>query len=336
MSVEIEATSGFPRPRAASKPRRFDKSLVDRKGIWDSRELVEIGHCVFCASRDYREVVIRQDGLPIQECAACGLAFVDPRPSPQQLKKYYGRGYFSGEKDFFHGKDYCLERDKAIESGVVTGYREITSNFELKGKTILDIGCASGALLSALKIHSPKELVGVDTAEYPVSFGRERYGLDLHCATLDEANLPAEHFDLVTLIDVIEHVEDLNSFLLQLQRVLAPGGSVFIITPNYAAYFLARQQWTCLYKDFEHLQYFSATSIKDLCATTGLSVMKSWTDSLPYRVFEYPRLYKKHLHIWLHPRVAAKNGLAQRKYSRASMNNPSVGANLNLVLAAAG
>jgi 2-polyprenyl-3-methyl-5-hydroxy-6-metoxy-1,4-benzoquinol methylase len=334
VSVEIEATPGFPRPRAASKPRRFDKSLVDRKGIWDSRELVEVGQCVFCSSRDYDEVVIRKDGLPIQECRVCGLAFVDPRPSPQQLKEYYGRGYFSGEKDFFHGKDYCLERDMAIESGLVTGYREIVSNFDLEGKTILDLGCASGALLSSLRNHNPKELIGIDTAEYPVSFGRERYDLDLRCATLDEANLPSGHFDLVALIDMIEHVEDLNGFLLQLQRVVAPGGSVIIITPNYMAYSLARRHWSCLFKDFEHLHYFCERSLREACARSSFDLTKCWTDSLPFRTFDYPHLYDYGFHRLIHPLVAARNVIASVRYSRALVTQPLIGASLNAILQA--
>ena len=78
---------------------------------------------LFCGSRDSHEAAIRKDGLVIKECSNCGLAFVDPRPSPRQLAQYYDVGYFNGAKDFFHGKDYCLERDKSIRTGAVTGYQ---------------------------------------------------------------------------------------------------------------------------------------------------------------------------------------------------------------------
>jgi 2-polyprenyl-3-methyl-5-hydroxy-6-metoxy-1,4-benzoquinol methylase len=331
MSVEIEA-SDFSRPRVASKSRRFEKSLVDQKGIWDWRELVEVGECVLCSSRDYREVVIRQDGLPIQECAPCGLAFVDPRPSPQQLKEYYSRGYFSGEKDFFHGKDYCLERDKAIESGLLTGYREIVSNFDLEGKAILDIGCASGALLSSLKKHNPKELVGIDSAEYPVTFGRERYDLDLRRQTLVEANLPADHFDLVTLIDVIEHVEDLGGFLIESRRVVKPCGNIFVVTPNYLSFSVAKKAWVSLYQDFEHLQYFSRQSLTAACARAGFRMVKSWTDSMPFRIRPYPTLHRRNLHRLLHPCTALENAAFSLRYKLADRKDRSAGLVLKAVL----
>src|SRR5713101_188381 len=68
-----------------SRDMSFDTKLVDQRGIWDSGELIEISRCVFCANVERRWVAIRQDGLPIQECLSCGLAYVDPRPSTNQL-----------------------------------------------------------------------------------------------------------------------------------------------------------------------------------------------------------------------------------------------------------
>jgi 2-polyprenyl-3-methyl-5-hydroxy-6-metoxy-1,4-benzoquinol methylase len=279
-------------------------------------------------------VAVRQDGLVIHECAACGLAYIDPRPSSEQLARYYSEGYFNGAKDFFQNKDYCLERDNGIRNKDVTGYREIVNHLDLSGKSVLDIGCASGALLYLMRECGAREVVGIDSAAYPIAFGVDNYGLDLRCTDLENAMLPDAHFDLITLIDVIEHVENLHSFLTELRRVLKPSGYLLIITPNYLSYFLARDQWTCLYKDFEHLQYFSEQSLREVFRSTGIRIMKSWTDSVPFRMFQYPRIYENGVHRLLHPRVATKNGIAEMRYQRALSRHHMAGASMNVILKA--
>lgn len=208
------------------------------------------------------------------------------------------------------------------------------ANFRLKDKTVLDIGCASGALLYLLKAQQAKEVIGIDSAEYPVSFGKEKYGLDLRSVALEAAQLPGSYFDLITLIDVIEHVEDLNTFLSELGRVIKPGGYIFIITPNYLAYEFAGRQWTCLFKDFEHLQYFCEQSLNQVCEMFGWRLLKWWTDTVPFRTYEYPRLYKFGLHRVLHPSLAFKNRIRENRYNWAARKQNVVGGSLNAVLQA--
>ncbi|MCU1265063.1 MAG: hypothetical protein JWM21_1381 [Acidobacteria bacterium] len=310
----------------------FDLRLVARRQIWAADELVRVGRCLFCGNEDCPEVAIRQDGLVIHECSVCGLAYIDPRPGPEQLARYYSDGYFNGAKDFFQNKDYCLERDNAIRTEAVTGYREIVNHLDISGKRVLDIGCASGALLYLMRECGAGEVVGIDSAAYPIAFGIENYGLDLRCSDLENARLPDAHFDLITLIDVIEHVENLPSLLSELRRVLRPGGHVFIVTPNYLGYFLARDKWTCLYKDFEHLQYFSEQSLREVFRSVGIRLLKFWTESVPFRTFGYPHLYRSGIHRLLHPLVAAKNTLAQTRYKRAMATQLYAGSNLIAVL----
>jgi 2-polyprenyl-3-methyl-5-hydroxy-6-metoxy-1,4-benzoquinol methylase len=310
----------------------FNPGVVQRLGIWNSEDLITSGECAYCRGKDSRDAVIRKDGLVITECSKCGLAYVDPRPSPSQLAQYYDVDYFKGAKDFFPGRDYCDERDRSIPSGAVTGYPEIIANFDLTGKTVLDVGCASGALLYLLKEQATKEVVGIDSAEYPVSFGVKQYNLDLRPVTLEKARLPDNYFDLITLIDVIEHVEDLKAFMIELRRVLKPGGSVFVITPNYQAYQLAGAKWICLFKDFEHLQYFTKTSLTTLGEEHNLELVKCWTDASPFMTEQYARIRSHHVHQLSQPKTAVMNAWAKIRFSLAGSEKPSLGLNLNAIL----
>ncbi|HEY6119624.1 MAG TPA: class I SAM-dependent methyltransferase [Pyrinomonadaceae bacterium] len=310
----------------------IERTLINARGIWNPAELVAISRCPLCFATGSKTIARRVDGLRIQECDACGLAYVDPRPTAKQLAEFYGKGYFLGERDFFKGKDYCCERDRAISDGSVTGYDEIVSNFNLKDLTILDVGCASGALLQSLRKHHPREVIGLDSAAYPVSVGVSKYGLDLRCETLESASFTDKYFDLITLIDVVEHLENLSTFLTELRRVLKPNGKVFVSTPNYASYSLARNEWACLYRDFEHLQYFSPRSIRGLCERGSFQIEKEWTDSQPIRTLEYPRVYRHHLHVVLHPCIALRNTRAKFRYAKASDQRHDLGLNLKFIL----
>jgi 2-polyprenyl-3-methyl-5-hydroxy-6-metoxy-1,4-benzoquinol methylase len=330
--VNATRSSGFSTDTYQVSTVSFDRELVEERGIWAPDDLIVISYCPLCSSADFRQVATRQDGLPIQECNLCGLAFVDPRPSSARLADYYGKGYFTGEKDFFKDKDYCLERDKSLAARAITGYQEIISHFDVRDKVILDIGCASGALLCLLREQGAREVVGLDHAEYPVAFGRERYDLDLRCKTLESASLPDGYFDLVTLIDVIEHVEDLNVFVTELRRVLKPDGNVFLSTPNYLAHTLAKEEWSCLYQDFEHLQYFSRHSLGALARTKGFQVLNAWTNTLPFRVYEYPGHYRHRIYHLFHPAIAMRNTWKKLKFKTVGKSSLSVGLSLNAVL----
>ena len=295
--------------RGGAPPRASGKGceIAPAKIIWDARLLVRSGRCALCSSGEAVQVGGRQDGLALFECRECALCFVDPRPSTQQLQDYYDVGYFSGNKDFFSGENYLEVRDRAIADGSVTGYREITSQLVLSGKNILEIGCGSGALLQALKPHGPAGMVGIDLAPYPIDYGRKRYSLDLRCCRLGEASFEKGTFDLVVMIDLVEHVENLPSFLREIGRVLRPGGEVFLLTPNYNAYTVARSFWPCLYKDFEHLQYFSPTSLHRAANEMGLALERWWTQGEPLKLSPYPCQLPQGLHRFRYPAVSFSN-----------------------------
>ncbi|HXC72000.1 MAG TPA: class I SAM-dependent methyltransferase [Pyrinomonadaceae bacterium] len=96
---------------------------------------------------------------------------------------------------------------------------------------ILDVGCGTGANLLLLSKYGDAE--GVDISEDALAFCRER-GLDKVRLGAAEA-LPYEDgtFDLVTALDVVEHLDDDLAGLTELRRVLRPGGRVLLFVPAF-------------------------------------------------------------------------------------------------------
>ena len=107
------------------------------------------------------------------------------------------------------------------------------SRTPLDGKTALDVGCGAGLLAEPLArlgaavtgVDASPELIGV-AAEHAL-----RSGLDIRYVAADVRALDGR-FDLITCMEVIEHVADPARFLKALAERLAPGGLLILSTPN--------------------------------------------------------------------------------------------------------
>ena len=104
----------------------------------------------------------------------------------------------------------------------------------LEGKTALDVGCGAGLLCEPLA-RLGAQVTGVDASAENVgvaSAHAEGAGLDIRYIAGELASLDLGQFDLVTSLEVIEHVADKQAFLRNLAASLKPDGLLVISTPN--------------------------------------------------------------------------------------------------------
>ncbi|MEO0590433.1 MAG: bifunctional 2-polyprenyl-6-hydroxyphenol methylase/3-demethylubiquinol 3-O-methyltransferase UbiG [Pseudomonadota bacterium] len=107
----------------------------------------------------------------------------------------------------------------------------------LAGKAALDIGCGAGLLCEPLA-RLGAEVTGVDASEQNISVAAahaDGVGLDIRYMAGDVASLDIGTFDLVTSVEVIEHVADKRAFIADVAARLAPGGLLVMSTPNRTA-----------------------------------------------------------------------------------------------------
>jgi 2-polyprenyl-6-hydroxyphenyl methylase/3-demethylubiquinone-9 3-methyltransferase len=111
---------------------------------------------------------------------------------------------------------------------------DVESVRPLAGKTALDVGCGAGLLCEPLA-RLAAEVTGVDAAPANVeaaALHAEGAGLDIRYMAGELAALGLGEFDLVTCLEVLEHVADKPAFVAGLARHLAPGGLMVLSTPN--------------------------------------------------------------------------------------------------------
>jgi len=109
--------------------------------------------------------------------------------------------------------------------------RYIDRRLRLPDRThVLDVGCGTGALLELLSRRF--DAYGSDTAPQAIAFCRQRGLTRLHLGTLE--SYPASPpFDLITMLDVLEHTEDDRGLLRETLRLLRTGGHLLVTVPAF-------------------------------------------------------------------------------------------------------
>jgi len=100
-------------------------------------------------------------------------------------------------------------------------------------RQILDIGCGTGATMDHLKRYG--EPHGIDLSEIPLSFSRRRGHHRVMRASATELPFAGESFDLVTALDLIEHLDNDVKGFSEIRRVLKPGAPAVIFVPAFRA-----------------------------------------------------------------------------------------------------
>ncbi len=116
----------------------------------------------------------------------------------------------------------------------------------------LDAGCGMGDLLMRLP---NRERVGVDISLEYLKIAEQR-GLEVELSPVEKMPFHEGTFDLVTATDILEHVLDLNRAVKELLRVLKPGGTLIVRTPNEEALSRSSDPY-----EYVHLRRFDAATM---------------------------------------------------------------------------
>jgi SAM-dependent methyltransferase len=160
-------------------------------------------------------------------CERCKSVFLE-KPPADQLDKIYPTNYYSYAPS--PQLTSLTERVKSFLDARL--FRKLLSKLSGDRLRILDVGGGSGWLLSTLKKVSPRvaETHEIDINERARAEA-EAAGHVFHCDRVEDFQ-SNDSFDLILLLNLIEHVADPAAILKRMQGLLSPGGLILIKTPN--------------------------------------------------------------------------------------------------------
>lgn len=231
-------------------------------------------HCRIC--RSGKTKVIRTKlryniKRRVYRCLVCGYVFLDT-PKKKSGEFYIGNNYRRIYGPSPNKISKCRESFNTylpFQSSIIKEIEHILKP-DMK---VLDVGCSTGHFLHALK-NKVKERVGLELQKDAVSFIRKNLDFKVYSQPIEAAKIKEAPFDLVTCLQVLEHIENPLTFLKDLAKNLKPNGYLYIEVPNVNDALL-----TCYkaagYADFyfrePHVSNFSIDSLKILLRRAGFN-----------------------------------------------------------------
>lgn len=217
-------------------------------------------------------------------CRVDGLKYA--RQVTIETLRYRLRKMGFGRSRFVQTTSYEVKASKDSSHGQLIRY--LAGNPKSR---ILDLGCSDGSIALRLRALG-HEVVGVDIEEHA---GVHEKVDSFHRANLDEG-LPSGlqgSFEAVLCADVIEHVRDPESLLIEIKSVLTPTGSVIVSIPNFGHWY-PRIKTTLGMFDYDsrgildatHMRFFTKRSFERMVRRSGFAAKRIGVTGFPFDVLD--------------------------------------------------
>ncbi len=139
----------------------------------------------------------------------------------------------------------------------------IKSQTKLK---ILDVGCGTGKNMEMFSKIG--EVWGIDNSKDAINFCKKRGLKNLKLATLESNGFEDNQFDIVTMLDVLEHIEDDFAAIIEVKRILKKGGNIILTVPAYG------WLWSKWDEVLHHKRRYTRQSLVSVFDRAGFKVKK--------------------------------------------------------------
>ena len=207
-------------------------------------------------------------GHQLVRCSNCEALMLRDCPSNDELRALYDYLFREGEYEQHRVEFELLKRGKQprnlFRRMLLRRAEALTS-----GRQMIEIGGGTGSfgLLARSRGWAYRNF---DISEVAVNCCKE-LGLPAQLFAPESAPpLPASSADLIVMWEVVEHVFDLRSYLVQIRAALRPNGCFLFSTPNYSAQMLKRaDSWGPLSSPPIHVNFFDSRSIEAVLRSAG-------------------------------------------------------------------
>lgn len=238
-------------------------------------------NCPLCDGSDYSVIQYSKDFrlklsdtlFSITRCGGCGFIYLNPRPLKDELLNFYTPD--------FHKKDQSLLY-KIIEPSFMLAQKSIGKTFKKYKKSgrLLDIGCGNGNFILFMQKFG-YDVCGVELNPEAQKFTCGKLKDRIFYNELKECNFQAKTFDIITMMQTLEHVYNLSEIFNEIKRVLKDDGILYISVPNTD--FFESRLFGPYYYNLEvprHLYFFTKKSIKNLMLKNNFMVKRFFRNSI--------------------------------------------------------
>ena len=227
----------------------------------------------------------------------CGLVWLDPMPSKEDIWKAY-KTYFThgGAPDI--SRQYINLPDRFAAKVCrfcykilmrATIWRKQEKEWRVKSDSmflgsgipgsrhLLDVGCGKGDFMARMH-RQGWEVEGLEVDAEAVKYVRSISDLTVHIGSLENIRFPDNTFDAITSNHVIEHVHDPISLIRECLRILKPGGRLVLATPNIESFGhdIFERNWTHLDPP-RHLRLFTMKALRECAVRAGFPSINVWS-----------------------------------------------------------
>ncbi len=204
--------------------------------------------CFICNSTDIRPLARYYEKHSLVKCHSCGLVFAHKIPTAEELNEHY--------------KFYSYDKEAQLSEMTRMAYARLLDEFEPFRKTnrILDVGCGRGWFLEEAQKRG-WEVFGTEFSEAAIERCTEK-GIQMRRGALSSDQFERDFFDVITSIEVIEHIHTPLNDLTHIHAFLRKGGLFYCTTPNFNSimrYYLKEKYNVIEYP--EHLTYYTKKTL---------------------------------------------------------------------------
>lgn len=202
--------------------------------------------------------------LQVVTCGQCGLVFLNPQPTRAALGQFYEREYYQDKKVSVTTQNQQTQWQKEMLFTWLSAQLPPINNWR-----ILDIGCGYGEWLRHFD-HSNRAS-GIELSKQAAEAATKQFGFEVRQCAFEDNGFPEGQFDLVTGLAIIEHFTDPLAALVEVNRLLKPGGYLYLRTPDVLG--PVTRGGIRRYFKLVHTYYYSAATLESLCRKAGLDVI---------------------------------------------------------------
>jgi 2-polyprenyl-3-methyl-5-hydroxy-6-metoxy-1,4-benzoquinol methylase len=234
--------------------------------------------CRWCEEAKF-EVIVKGPDLLLDlpgdfqfvECVNCGLLRQNPYPDWESLKEYYPEDYSSYLPQASEIQSHSLRLDKRYG---LWKRVNLVNKYKSSGRW-LDIGCGTGRVLQEALVWKKWDLMGIEPVKHAAEYTHQRTGIPIINDRLENFVGYEFFFDIITMWDVLEHLNDPIKNLEKISEILKPNGLFVFSMPNLDSWDrkLFKANWIG-YDLPRHMHLFPAKLLKEILTKYDFTILK--------------------------------------------------------------